>query len=257
MGLSTPLAQHVMDSLQLKDIRLSTRQTYLRTLRPFMDLDFDSLNVPELNDILQRIPNQNTRRKTVIALKSCIDHPAVKALKFPESVPRLYDLPDESTLRLALMTSPHETRGLLMMYCGLRIGEACAVTKDDLQGNMLKVTRQMDGYTREIRPVKSNASAVPVPDFLVPAVALLGPLEVSPKAVRKALLNAGKRVGIHLNPHMLRTWYCNRLIKMGLPPHVVQRLMRHGNIRVTFTHYAQAEAADLASAVKDMGNLDV
>jgi len=49
-------------------------------------------------------------------------------------VPRRYVLPDEDTLRLALMTTPHETRGLLMMYCALRLGEACAVTSRDVAG---------------------------------------------------------------------------------------------------------------------------
>ena len=80
------LHAHVMDNLMLKDIRPSTRQTYLRTLKPFLDLDLEDLNVPDLNEALQRIPNQNTRRKTVITLKSCVKHPAEKVQMFPESV---------------------------------------------------------------------------------------------------------------------------------------------------------------------------
>ena len=67
----------------------------------------DTLAVSEL--ILLEILNQNTHLKCLVALKSCVD-PAVKALRVPNSVPREYDLPDEDTLRLALMTCLHETR---------------------------------------------------------------------------------------------------------------------------------------------------
>lgn len=250
-----PLREHVYENLMLKDVRPSTRQTYLRTLKPFLDLNLEDLNVPDLNEALMRIQNQNTRRKTVITLKSCINHPAVTALKFPESVSRVYDIPDEMTLRLALMTSQHETRALLMMYCGLRVGEACAVTKDDLNGNLLSVSKQKDGYTGEIRPVKTTADTIPVPDFLVPLVGLLGPCDVSVKAVRKSLLNAGKRVGVHLNPHMLRHWYATTLVKRGTPPHLVQRLMRHKNIRTTFSVYTQVARHDLYDVVRHLGGL--
>lgn len=252
MGL---LHDIVSEALTLKDIRPSTRDTYLRALRPFLGLEMETLTVPELNGLLLSIPNQNTRRKTIIALKSCVDHPAVAALKFPDSVPRQYNLPDETTLRLALLTCPHETRSLLMMYAGLRIGEACGVVGSDVRGRWLSVERQIDGYTRAVIPVKTDTDRVPLPEWLVPKARALEQIQVSPKAVRKALLNAGKRVGIQLNPHQLRTWYCNRLIAQGLPPHVVQRLMRHKNIRVTFTHYAQAADRDLARAVEGLGDL--
>ena len=63
--------------------------------------------------------------------------------KIPRGVPRHYDLPDEDTLRLALMTSPHEIRGLLMAYAGLRLGEACAITRLDVAGDRLRVDKQV------------------------------------------------------------------------------------------------------------------
>jgi integrase len=217
-----------------------------------MDLDPNTLAVADLNEILMGIANQNTRRKTIIALKACVPHPAVKALRVPAAVPREYSLPDESTLRLALMTCPHETRLLLAMYAGLRLGELCAISNKDLDGRWLNVSRQVDESTRRLMPTKTGSARVPLPPWLAERVrGLTDP--VSPKAVRKALANAGKRVGIHLNPHQLRTWYCNHLIAQGLPPHVVQKLMRHANVKVTFTHYAKAAAGDLERAVDGLG----
>jgi site-specific recombinase XerD len=77
---------------------------------------------------------------------------------------------------------------------------------------------------------------------------------VNPKAVRKSLRRAGVRVGLSLNPHQLRHWYATKLVKEGTPPNVVQRLMRHKDIRVTFKVYAQVAQSDLTSVVDDLGN---
>lgn len=246
------LRQIINETLVTKDVRPNTRRQYLISLRPFMDLDPETLAVADLNDVLLDVSNQNTRRKMIIALKACVDHPAVKALRVPAAIPRDYDLPDESTIRLALMTCPHETRLLLAMYAGLRLGELCAVTADSLDGRWLKVDKQVDETTRRLVPTKTGSARVPLPLWLVDRVqGLSGP--VSPKAVRKALLNAGKRVGVRLNPHQLRTWYCNHLIHLGQPPHIVQKLMRHANVEVTFTHYARAQVGDLERAVGGLG----
>jgi hypothetical protein len=117
------LRQTVQAALVTKDFRPSTRRQYLIGLRAFMDPDTDSLCVADLNEILLTVSNQNTRRTTIIALKACVDHPAVEALRVPAAIPRDYKLPDESTRRLALITCPHETRLLLAMYGGLRLGE--------------------------------------------------------------------------------------------------------------------------------------
>lgn len=160
-------------SLVLKDIRPGTRRSYVSSLRPFFHLDLDALTVVDLNEVLYAIPNQNTRRKTIIALKSLVAHPAVRALRVPEPTSRVYDLPDETTLRLALMTCTHETRALLMAYAGLRCGEACAVTGHDLDGRWLVIDEQVDETTRKVVPGKTNAARVPLPSWLVPLVASL------------------------------------------------------------------------------------
>jgi integrase len=246
------LLEVAQQALVTKDVRPGTRRQYLISLKPFNDLDPDTLTVSHLNEILLGMTNQNTRRKCIIALRALVDHPAVKALRVPAAIPRDYDLPEESTLRLALMTCPHETRLLLAMYGGLRLGELCAVTGENVKGRWLTVERQIDETTRRVMPTKSAAGRVPLPPWLAERVQDLSG-HVSPKAVRKALLNAGNRVGIRLNPHQLRVWYCNMLIEQGHPPHVVQKLMRHANVKVTFTHYAKAAAGDLERAVEGLG----
>lgn len=90
------------------------------------------------------------------------------------------------------------------MYSALRLEELAAITQDDLDGCWLNVSRQVDELTRRLTSVKSESGRVPLPPWLIFRVETLTEVR-SPKAIRKATANAGRRVGIQLNPHHLRT----------------------------------------------------
>ncbi len=77
-------------------------------------------------------------------------------------------------LRLALMTSPHEVRGLLMMYAGLRIGEACAVTMQSVSrrpayawtSRSSQLHRTGHPTITRIGPVKTSEATFIIPHWL-------------------------------------------------------------------------------------------
>lgn len=229
-----------------RDLRRSTVLSYERLLRGIGALDAD-VTKEEALDRLYGLDNPNTRRATVIALRAVYGW----KLKIPKAVPRRYDLPDEDTLRLALMHTPHEVRGLLMMYAGLRIGEACAVTPSQLDGDRLTIDRQVQQLhqtgketTLRISPVKASVASVVIPWWLCPLVNSLpsdGPL-CKPDGVRESFRRAGNKVGIKLNPHMLRHWYATTLIAKGVALPVVSQQMRHSDISVTLRTYVQTDA---------------
>lgn len=114
----------LMQVAQAKGLRQSTVFSYRRLLVR-LGIGDDSLTLEEVQERLLMIDNVNTRRAAAIACRSVLDLPT---LKIPKGVPRRYYLPSEDTLRLALMFSRYEVGGLLMMYGGLRLGEACAIT---------------------------------------------------------------------------------------------------------------------------------
>lgn len=229
-----------------KGLRQSTVQSYERLMNRLGIMDMDPTQ-EEVLDRLFSIDNPNTRRAAVIALRSIFGW----SIKIPKGIPRLYDLPDEDTLRLALMTSPHEARGLLMMYAGLRIGEACAITFKDLHGDRLNVDKQVQQLHRKgqattcrIAPVKAAVGTVVVPDLLIPYIQSQTET-VKPDAVRESLRRAGSKVGIHLNPHQLRHWYATTLLDRGAPVSLVSRAMRHSDPSVTLRTYAQVRDGDV------------
>lgn len=227
-----------------KGLRQSTVLSYERLLGRLGILDRVDVSLEDVLSRIWTIDNPNTRRAAVIAVRSVFGWP----IKIPKGVPRRYDLPDEDTLRLALMTSPHEVRGLLMMYAGLRVGEACAVTMQSVSGDRLTVDKQVVQLRRtghptvtRIGPVKSSEAAVIIPHWLTgPALSLVG--TAKPDCVRESLRRAGHKVRVSLTPHMLRHWYATTMLERGVPLPLVQQQMRHSDIAVTLRTYVQYRA---------------
>lgn len=245
MLVSEKLSQTALE----KNLRKSTLVSYERLLRALGVLDRPVAGVTreEVMEALWKIDNPNTRRSTVIAVRSVLG----MDIKIPRSIPRRYNLPDEDTLRFALMFSVKEARGLLMMYAGLRIGEACAITHKDRHGDRLYVDKQVlelhrkgSPTTWSVAPAKTHEASIVIPELLFPVVDSLTDTD-KPGRVRESLRRAGVKAGIELTPHMLRKWYCTHLIKNGLPLELVRRQMRHSDISITLTHYQQFSESDI------------
>lgn len=237
---------------QDKNLRQSTVFSYRRLLLGAGITD-DSLTRDEVESLLYSLDNPSTRRATVIAIRSVLGH----RIKIPKAQKRSYVLPSEDQLRLALMTSPHELRGLLMMYAGLRIGEACAITSKQVNGDRLLVDRQiveLHASAREtgtesqkvnrVGPVKTSEARLIIPFWLSDLVQTIDSV-AKPSQVRESLRRAGKKSGIHVNPHMLRHWYATTMLERGAPLTLVQQQMRHSDIAVTLRAYSEHKDEDI------------
>ena len=246
----------LLEAAQTKGLRQSTIFSYRRLLVRLGVVD-DSLSLEEVQERLLLIDNVNTRRAAAIACRSVLDMPR---LRIPKGVPRRYELPDEDTLRLALMQSKYEARGLLMAFAGLRLGEACAVTHKARRADRLHVDRQVTElyasaaqtggeaqHVRRIAPVKTNEADVVIPRWLCPIVDSLTDTD-SPGAVRTSLYNAGKKLGFNLNPHMLRHWYATESLRRGVPLVAVSKQLRHSDVAVTLRSYVEHRDEDIHNA---------
>jgi integrase len=233
-----------------KSLRQSTVYSYERLLGQLGILDLEAPTQEDVLGALWTIDNPNTRRAAVIAVRSVLGY----RIRIPRAVPRRYDLPAEDTLRMALMLTPHQPRGLLMMYAGLRIGEACAITAKDRSGDRLRVDKQVvqlhsTGKKVPVRigPVKSNEASIVIPALLNPYVDRLSTWD-KPASVRESLRRAGDKVGFRLSPHMLRHWYATTLLERGVPMALVSRQMRHSDIATTLRTYSQTNDGDIHRA---------
>lgn len=210
-----------------KQLRPSTVASYRRLLRNLPDFE-------TAYEFVLSIENMNTRRATVIALRSVLGI----NMKIPKALPRTYELASDDTYRLAIMLSKYSHRGLLMYDAGLRVGEACAVTSKSLDGRWLKVDRQVQTLNKvdTITQVKGVVGRVAVPVSLIRVIQSIETVD-NPACVRESLRRSGKKVGISLNPHQLRHAYLTKLVNAGVPLPIIQRQARHSDISVTLRTY--------------------
>lgn len=240
-------------TLSSRLIRHSTLESYLQAIRllGLWDEPLDSMSVQMLYQKLIDVPNVNTRRKYTVALRSIFrDFAEARALRIPKSVPRIYELPSEDTLRFVLALCPYELQGLLMMYGGLRCGEACATSPSDVRGNVLQVRRQryQNGRLAEAKTV----GEVVIPTWLSDRLLSMQPAVVTPGSVRESFRRYGKKAGIDLNPHLLRHWYATALVRHRINPEIARRQMRHADLKTTLGYYAQITKDDIQNVVTDL-----
>jgi integrase len=214
-----------------------------------LNITDDSVTLEDVEARLWEIDSPNSRRQAAIAVRAVLGLP----VQIPKAIAKRYDLLDEDTLRLVLMQSKHETRGLLMMYAGIRLAEVCAITHKSLKGEHLIIDRQVielrastgiTGGDREcikrLGPTKSREDDVVIPAWLVPRVQAIVDT-ASPRAVRESIQYAARKVGVKVTPHELRHWYATESLRRGMSMKSVSRQLRHGDIATTMRTYAQAD----------------
>lgn len=160
---------------------------------------------------------------------------------------------------------------ILMIYTGLRLGEALSLRYSDFDGDVLHVRRQ---YTHgEIKEPKYKSSRnIPIHEDLKANFEkhmMWHTLEMKkngysspyvfttnsgklydPANIRTALRRFYKRIGIeYKETHTYRRTFCTMLCKAGVPIQTASELMGHKNISVTAKFYANISQEEKKSAI--------
>jgi len=235
-------------------LRKSTSDSYMQTIRHLgmEETLIEEVTLQYLFERLQTITNVNTKRKHTVALRSLFRDvvPNIKELKITKSVPRVYDFPSEEDMRRVIEATPYSFYGYLMMYAGLRIGEACAVGPKDVKGNVLKVHKQRDEQGNMV--LSKTQGEVIIPSWLADMVRAHKPETVTPGAVRESLWRYGQKLGITTNPHMFRHWYATVMVGKKVNPEIAKRQLRHSDLKTTLGYYAQVKKQDIDDAVNGL-----
>lgn len=240
------VTRRIIDALDARDnIKETTRASYWRLLRP---VHHNQLNDEAVMDWVSNIPNPNTKRATLIALRAVGYNYRGSKPKVTRGFPRVYDLPAEDELRLMFSYSRrYEVQFLSMMYLGLRLGEACIVNQTQLlPGSRIYINQQVAEWREciegtfirktSIRETKSTATVIDCPPWLAERLPKK-PTPLVPTNVRAALhWTSNRYLGRTVNPHMLRHWYVTHMIESGVPLPVVQRQARHAYIQTTMVY---------------------
>src|SRR5262249_20861297 len=181
---------------------------------------------------------------------------------------------------LKLAREPYRTIFTLAAITGLRAGELLGLTVADVDFERLMVCprKQADDRTRQLRELKTKRSRTPVPITQETAAVIRAYLERHWKSNPQSLLFPNRRgrpskranvvkfglwpvlrklgisthkTGMHAFRHGLGTALANS----GASPAVVQRTLRHTDIKTTLRFYVHADADVQRAALAQLQSL--
>ena len=242
--------------IESRPYKYQTRQTLVKDLKRLgiWNLDISQVNSSLIRDKVERVTTQSTRKRLFITARTIFkDLGVCQDLPYLEAEGKIYDIPKQEHLEWLIARSKYRLQLLLCMYGGLRVGEACAVTPDKLQGNYLDVNQAFSQDGLELGSPKTYGKIL-LPEWLVDEVRNMKidqywKIGMTTKMVSNSCykLSKGKEWrqmtgGKSVNPHMLRHWYATDMIRRGVNPEVVRRQMRHKNVSVTLKIYTQVRS---------------
>ena len=189
---------------------------------------------------------------------------------------------DADTAARIINAAPHPFKVMFLLAAtsGLRIGEVTALKLSslDFKRKLIHIRAALDYTTRKESTPKSAHSAAPLhmpellehhlrnwiekhfqpnPDGYLFINANGRPF-LSDNVVKYGIHKTMKRLGItrpkggvHVGVHCFRHGVTTELLEAGTPIHLVTRMMRHGDAKVTLNHYAHVVAdAERAASEK-------
>ena len=171
--------------------------------------------------------------------------------KVPHTLPDILSSEEVMALLDALGSVKYRAVITTMYAAGLRISEACALKPGDIDSQRMLIHVRLGKRGRDRFVMLSQkllellrvywTMARPPGIYLFTGVTKRG--HVGPEAVRHALREAARRVGLHkrVTPHVLRHSFATHLLEDGADLRTIQVLLGHRSLRSTarYTHVSE------------------
>jgi len=259
------VSEYVTKLNDSRPYKYSTRLMNIRDVKRLgiWDMDVSEINSAMIRDIVEKVPNHNSRKRLFIVARSFFrDLGVCQDLPYLEGTGRIYDIPTQEQLEWLIAKSKYRLQLLLCMYGGLRVGEACAVTPEKLEGNYLDVNQAYSQDGLHLGSPKTYGKIL-LPAWLADEVRAMTPeqywrigkptKDVTNSCIKLSRSKQWKELAGNktVNPHMLRHWYATDMIRRGVNPEVVRRQMRHKNVSVTLKIYTQVHSEEIQASLPD------
>lgn len=138
----------------------------------------------------------------------------------------------------------------LLLCSGIRIGEALALHKSDIDIENISISITKDVVfiksERVEQTPKTEAAvrSIPISESICNELQAIQTDILFPytyNAIRKAMAEIAKQLNIDVTAHILRHTYSNRLEEAGIPPKVKQYLMGHAKLDTTQNIYTDTQ----------------
>ncbi len=257
------VSEYVIKIVESRPYKYSTKQTNIRDIKKLgiWDLDLNVITSGLIRSKVETISNQNTRKRLFITARSMFrDLGICQDLPYLEGSSRIYDIPSQEDLEWIISRSKYRIQLLLCMYGGLRVGEACAVTPNKLEGDYLDVNQAYSQDGLHLGSPKTYGKIL-LPSWLAEEIRNMSEDELwkigkPTKDVTNSCYKLSRNKewiirtgGKSINPHMLRHWYATDMIRRGVNPEVVRRQMRHKNVSTTLKIYTQVRQEEIEASL--------
>jgi integrase len=192
-----------------------------------------------------------------------LDHNPMAGVRLPklgEQLVKAWSADEVSRLLEAAEGYPHALWLTVSIGTGIRLGEARALLRDDVdrQARALTISKSVDNITDEVGPTKSGKiRRVDVPDELMPllveALARQRPgtkhvfdtrsagKPYDPNTYRDWIAKLCDRAGVtRFTPHATRHTYATLALDAGVPLKEVSEQLGHANVAITAAIYSHA-----------------
>lgn len=161
----------------------------------------------------------------------------------------------------------------IMLACGLRVGEAMALTwfNVDMKNQTISITQAVENHSSNIKEPKTKAGfrTIPIPDWYLP---YLNKPKTSQfvftnkknEMIKNGSLRAAWRriadraiLPVEVTPHYLRHTYATSLAERGVDMKTAQYLLGHSNISVTAKVYTHVTETMIETARNKINSINI
>ncbi len=254
----------------LKPISIVTIQNSLKpALEAFQSKQISSVTADEIQSVLIEMNGKRMRemclanlnqifsqavKKGIVKNNPCA---AVEIKKYKYGRKHALTIEEQKVFHDAAEATKYAVLYQLLLSTGLRIGEALALQKSDVdfEKRTIKITKNVvfvDGQriVQETPKTEAGNRIVPISASLCERLRAIETETLFPytyNSVRIATNRIGKKYGIPVSLHILRHTFATRMEEAGIPPKIKQYLLGHSSIGMTQNVYTDAQQSYVES----------
>jgi integrase len=151
------------------------------------------------------------------------------------------------------LQEPYATLVLFLAVTGLRIGEAIGIKWSDFEGDVLHICRRIYEGKADTTKTKESSRSLPIPAMLLKRMRLLGGKEWVFRSRENTPINPGNALKRYVRPvaealgialggwHDLRHTLTTGLLRSGVSPKIVSKILGHSDVQITLNVYDHPE----------------
>lgn len=262
-----------IEKYKAPNVKPTTLQSIRTAVKPaliaFGETPIEEITGDDIQDLLIHIQATRLRDLCKInlsqvfkkaAIQKIIDSnpcEAVEIKKHKSEHKKALTIEEQRRFLIASENSPHSLLFRLILSTGIRIGEALALTKADIDFENCKLTINKNvAFINGKRIVQDTPKSeagnriIPIPADICRELKEIQTENLFPctyNAAKKALEKIAKGLDIKMTLHTLRHTYATRLEEAGIPAKVKQYLLGHASLEMTQNTYTDTQTAYIDS----------